>query len=101
MPERKRSGYGVGLLLAVTSPFSIAFWLAVMADQGGPLSLARSLALALAVVAGATSWALALCLALRLGARWTRPSWQIVTRSASGLVMLAYALRLLSRLLWA
>jgi threonine/homoserine/homoserine lactone efflux protein len=95
--ERKRRGLLLGFFFAVTSPFNIGFWLAViggLATQGA--SLQRSLAFAGSVVLGALTWTLVLCGAVKLGARlFSRPEWQIMTQALTSLVMLWFALRLL------
>jgi hypothetical protein len=60
----------------------------------GALPLARSLALAAAVVAAAAFWGLVLCSAVRLGARFATPAWEVGTRAATGALMLFFAVRL-------
>jgi threonine/homoserine/homoserine lactone efflux protein len=89
---RARGGYMLGLGMALTSPWNLAFWLAVM---GRPQSLdagvAGALTIAGAVLLGAGTWCLVLCgmvvrLHRRLGALW-----QIVAQSMTGILMLAFA----------
>ncbi len=91
-------GYFLGLILALTSPWNIGFWFAVVGGQGaaqGHSTFLSSLLLAASVVSGAIAWTIVLCTALKLGARiFARPSWQIGTQAVSALVMLAFALRL-------
>ncbi len=97
-----RRGYFLGLILALTSPWNIGFWFAVVGGQGSTrshTSFLDSLTLAIAVVSGAIAWSIVLCLALKLGARiFARPSWQIGTQALSALVMLFFAARLAWRL---
>jgi threonine/homoserine/homoserine lactone efflux protein len=91
-------GYFLGLILALTSPWNIGFWFAVVGGQGAVQRHATflgSLTLAAAVVSGAIAWAIVLCIALKLGARiFARPAWQVGTQAVSALVMLFFAARL-------
>jgi threonine/homoserine/homoserine lactone efflux protein len=91
-------GYLLGLILALTSPWNVGFWFAVVSGQGAARTQATflsSLTLAAAVVSGAIAWTIVLCTALKLGARiFARPSWQIGTQAVSGLIMLFFAARL-------
>lgn len=100
-PLRRSSvgrGYFLGLILALTSPWNIGFWFAVVGGQGaaqGRATFLSSLTLAAAVVSGAIAWTIVLCTALKLGARiFARPSWQVATQAVSALVMLVFAARL-------
>lgn len=96
-PARSR-GYLLGLILALTSPWNIGFWFAVVGGQGaaqGHATFLSSLTLAAAVVSGAIAWTIVLCTALKLGARiFARPAWQAGTQAVSALVMLFFAARL-------
>lgn len=94
--QRKQRGFLLGLIVALTSPWNLGFWLAIIGSQATQAaSIARSLALAGAVVLGALSWALVLCTAVRLGARmFSRPEWQIITQALTSVVMLLFAIRL-------
>ena len=99
-PESFRSrGYLLGLILALTSPWNVGFWFAVVGGQGATqaqASFLSSLTLAAAVVSGAITWTIVLCLALKMGARiFAQPAWQIGTQLVSALVMLFFAARLL------
>jgi threonine/homoserine/homoserine lactone efflux protein len=91
-------GYFLGLILALTSPWNIGFWFAVVGGQGvaqGHTTFLNSLTLAAAVVSGAVAWTIVLCTALKLGARiFARPAWQVGTQAVSALVMLFFAARL-------
>ncbi|PYJ38067.1 MAG: hypothetical protein DME81_06500 [Verrucomicrobia bacterium] len=95
--ERKQRGYSLGLFFALSSPWNIGFWFAVIGSQAAQsTSLERSLALAGAVVLGAVTWTVVLCAALKLGARiFSRPEWQIMTEGLTSAVMLWFAVRLL------
>ena len=100
-PLRRSSpgrGYFLGLILALTSPWNIGFWFAVVGGQGAAQEHATflgSLTLAAAVVSGALAWTIVLCTALKLGARiFARPAWQVGTQAVSALVMLFFAARL-------
>jgi threonine/homoserine/homoserine lactone efflux protein len=92
-------GYLLGLILALTSPWNMGFWFAVVGGQGATQPQATflsSVTLAIAVVAGAIAWTIVLCTALKLGARiFARPAWQIGTQAVSALVMLLFAARLI------
>lgn len=97
--ETAHGGYLLGLTMALTSPWNIAFWLAVIGQQAGAsLAFSTSLLLAGAVVTAAATWGLILCGAVRAGARFATPAWEIGTRAATGLLMLWFALRLVLRL---
>jgi threonine/homoserine/homoserine lactone efflux protein len=97
-PPSLARGYLLGLILALTSPWNIGFWFAVVGGQGaaqGHATFLTSLTLAAAVVSGAIAWTIVLCTALKLGARiFARPAWQVGTQAVSALVMLFFALRL-------
>lgn len=91
-------GYWLGLTVALTSPWNIGFWLAVVGSQSGRTSgrFVDSVALAVAVVLGAITWGCVLCLALKMGARiFAHPWWQIATQALTALVMLYFAARLM------
>ncbi len=97
--DSARGGYFLGLTMALSSPWNIAFWLAVIGQQaGGTLGLASSLLLATAVVTAAAAWGLVLCTAVRMGARFATPTWEVVTQGLTGLLMLYFAARLVLRL---
>jgi threonine/homoserine/homoserine lactone efflux protein len=98
--ETVRAGYLLGLGLALSSPWNIAFWLAVIGRaetlRAGP---AGALVMAGAVLVGTNLWVLLLCGAvvwLRL--RVAGAAWEIVAKGATGLLMLAFALDGLRRL---
>ena len=98
-PQSTRArGYFLGLILALTSPWNLGFWFAIVGGQGAAQKQAtflNSLLLAAAVVSGAIAWTIVLCIALKLGARiFSRPAWLIGTQALSALVMLFFAARL-------
>src|SRR5262249_54229762 len=90
--QPKRHGYWLGLFFALSSPWNIGFWFAVIGSQTTQISgMQRSLGLAASVVLGAIAWTLVLCAALKLGARiFSRPEWQIMTEALTCLVMLFF-----------
>ena len=94
-----RRGYLLGLTLALTSPWNLGFWLAVI---GGQQSVARdpsfgnSLAFAGSVVLGAVVWTLVFSLAVKHGGKiFARPAWQVATQAITSLLMLFFAGKLL------
>jgi len=93
----KRGSLLLGFIMAVTSPWNLGFWLAVVGSQSiGAGSIQRSLIIAAAVVFGALTWTLVLCVAVKLGARvFSRPEWQILTQALTCFVMIWFAVRLL------
>ncbi|MCB1007434.1 MAG: LysE family transporter [Acidobacteria bacterium] len=100
--DSTRAGFFLGLGMALSSPWNLAFWLAVIGQQATtPLDFGRSLLLAVAVVAAAGLWTVFLAAAARLGARVATPSWDIGTRLATGLLMLFFAFRLALRIVGA
>ena len=87
----------LGFAFVLTSPWNVAFWLAVIGSQSGKLSpsLSHSLVLAGSVVLGALAWACVLGTAVKLGARvFARPSWQVATQALTAVVMVYFAVRL-------
>ena len=104
VPQKKRGlpGFLLGFTLALTSPWNIGFWLAVIGSQSDRLSgsFFNSLFLAGSVLLGAITWGCVLSIAIKLGARiFSRPSWQIATQALTALVMLYFAAQLVRRLL--
>jgi threonine/homoserine/homoserine lactone efflux protein len=101
--QNKYSGYFLGLVIALTSPWNLGFWLAVIGGQQSVTSsssFGNSLAFAVSVVLGATVWTLVFSLAIKQGARiFARPGWQAATQAITSLLMLFFAAKLLTRLL--
>ncbi|MFN2509514.1 MAG: LysE family translocator [Chthoniobacterales bacterium] len=101
-PDRKPSrGFLLGFSFALTSPWNIGFWLAVVGSQAGVMrgTFLHSLVLAATVILGALAWAFVLGIGVKLGARvFSRPSWQIATQILTAIVMLYFALRLVLQL---
>ena len=97
-----RRGYLLGLFFALSSPWNIGFWLAVVGSQQTATtapSFLNSLMLACAVVLGAITWTIVLCVAVRSGARvFARPMWQIWTQALTAAVMIYFAAKLAFRL---
>lgn len=97
--DSSRGGYLLGLGMALSSPWNIAFWLAVVGQQAGAAqTIGPSLVLAAAVVIGAAAWGFFLCSAVRLGARFASPVWEVVTNAATAMLMLYFAVRLAMRM---
>ena len=96
-------GYWLGFTIALTSPWNIGFWFAVIGSQqsGGPAqgTFINSVLLAISVVSGAIAWTLVLCFAVRQGARiFAKPAWQIGTQALTSALMLFFAVKLLLQL---
>ncbi len=96
-----RRGYLLGFGMARTSPWNLAFWLAVM---GRPQSLdagvSGAITVAAAVVLGAGAWVLVLCgLVVRLRLRLDSRKWRLVADSLTGVLMLGFAVQQLTVLL--
>ena len=95
-----RAGYALGIGMALSSPWNIGFWLAVMGrPEMAQRGLGAALVVACAVVAGALAWCLVLAsavtlLRVRIDTAW----WEIVAKGATGLVMLVFAVRGMLRL---
>jgi threonine/homoserine/homoserine lactone efflux protein len=99
---KKYGGYFLGLTIALTSPWNLGFWLAVV---GGRQSVTRdasfgnSLAFAGSVVLGAVVWTLVFSIAVRQGGRiFARPAWQAATQAITSLLMLFFAAKLIASL---
>jgi threonine/homoserine/homoserine lactone efflux protein len=92
-----RGGLVLGFFMAVSSPWNLGFWLAVVGSQSiGAASVKQSVIMAATVVLGALTWTLVLCVAVKLGARvFSRPEWQILTQALTAVVMAWFAIRLI------
>lgn len=99
LKQNKYSGYLLGLTIALTSPWNLGFWLAVIGGQqsmAGNSTLGNSLAFAVSVVLGAIVWTLIYSFAIKQGARvFARPTWQAATQAITSLLMLFFAAKLL------
>ena len=98
--DSTHGGYLLGLTLALTSPWNIAFWLAVIGSQAGGARLgARDfLTVAVGVFIAAAAWATFLSSAVRAGARFATPSWHVITQGATAALMLYFAVQTVLKL---
>lgn len=99
LPNRSgpRNGFLLGFLFALSSPWNVGFWMAVVGSQQTIVTgtVVNSLTLAGAVVLGAIAWTIVLALAVRQGARiFSRPVWQVATQALTAVVMIYFAVRL-------
>lgn len=88
-----RTAYGLGFVMALGSPWNVAFWLAVMgrAELAGTRPPA-ALMIALAVLAGAATWGVILSSIVAILRRQAGgPAWEIGANAATGLLMLYFA----------
>ncbi len=91
--DSARGGYALGLVMALTSPFNIAFWLAVIgrpeiSSHGFDLVLVT----AISVIAGTLTWVTALSASVVfLRARFDTPLWDIATHGLTGVLLAAFA----------
>ena len=85
-------------MFALSSPWNIGFWLAVIGSQQATAmqrSFNDSLLLAGAVLFGAIAFTIVLCVAVRAGARiFARPIWQVWTQLLTAAVMIYFAVKL-------
>jgi threonine/homoserine/homoserine lactone efflux protein len=91
-------GFLLGLGLTLTSPWSIAFWLAVMGrSEVAAHGLTGALVFALSVIVGAATWALILSsTVVVLRSRFNSPRWDVITKAGTGLLLLYFAVRALA-----
>jgi len=100
-----RRGYFLGFGMALTSPWNLAFWLAVMGrPQSVDAGFLGALTVAGAVILGAGVWVLVLCglvvrLHLRLGEGLWGRRWRLVADTMTGILMLGFAVQQLRLLL--
>jgi threonine/homoserine/homoserine lactone efflux protein len=98
-----RRGYLLGLTLALTSPWNLGFWLAVIGGQQSVTrnpGLVNSLVFAACVVLGAVAWTLVFSVVVKQGGRvFARPAWQAATQAITSLLMLFFAGKLLLTLI--
>jgi threonine/homoserine/homoserine lactone efflux protein len=97
--KTSRRGYLLGFTMALTSPWNLGFWLAVIGGQQSVThnpSFGNSLAFAVCVVLGAVVWTLVFSVAVKQGGRiFPRPGWQAATQAITSLLMLFFAVKLL------
>jgi len=87
--DSARSGFGLGLVLTLTSPWSIAFWLGVsgLIDTGSVSSPAIALLIA-SIMVGAAAWGLLLCSAVQpLRPFLRRTLWHAGAKFLTGLFL--------------
>jgi threonine/homoserine/homoserine lactone efflux protein len=96
-----RAGYALGLGLAVSSPWNIAFWLAVIGRaEAMDAGIVGGFVVAAAVILAAVAWVLILSgLVVLLRLRFASALWEVVAKGATGLLMLYFALDAARRLL--
>jgi threonine/homoserine/homoserine lactone efflux protein len=96
-----RRGYLLGFGMALTSPWNLAFWLAVMGRaQSLDAGMAGALTVAGAVILGAGAWVVVLCgLVVRLRLRLDIRKWRLVADGMTGILMLCFAVQQLHILL--
>jgi threonine/homoserine/homoserine lactone efflux protein len=93
--DRIGAGFLLGLGLTLTSPWNIAFWLAVMGrSEVVAHGLTGALVFALSVIVGAATWALILSITVVvLRSRFNSPRWDVITKAGTGLLLLYFAVR--------
>ena len=98
--ESGRAGYFLGLTMALTSPWNIAFWLAVIGrPETSQLGLAASFVVASAVIVGAAVWGLLLSGAVViLRMKFASAAWEVCAKGFTGLLMLYFAARSIARI---
>jgi threonine/homoserine/homoserine lactone efflux protein len=98
--DSSRTSFLLGLTLALTSPWNLAFWLAAIGrPEMSALGLATMLTVAAGVMLGAVLWGTVwsgLVLGLRRAA--SGRTWDIAVRSLTGLLMLWFAATSIVRL---
>ncbi len=98
--DSTRGGFLLGLTLALTSPWNIAFWLAVIGSQAGgsPLGARDFLLVATGVFLAAAGWTLFVATAVQAGARFATPMWHVVTQAVTAVLMLYFAVTTVHKL---
>lgn len=99
--DSTRAGFALGLGLALSSPWNIAFWLAVIGRaEAMAAGLAGGVVVAAAVILGAVAWVLVLAsLVVVLRVHSQSGVWEVIAKGATGLLMLYFALSGIARLL--
>jgi threonine/homoserine/homoserine lactone efflux protein len=103
-PERSsarpsvRGTYFLGLSMALSSPWNLAFWLAVIGHSDSQRQgIGSAFIIAASVILGAASWCFVLCAATaRLRVTFGGGVWPVIAKAATGLLMLGFAVRGLS-----
>ncbi|WP_264716275.1 LysE family translocator [Limobrevibacterium gyesilva] len=99
--ESSRASFALGITLALTSPWNIAFWLAAIGrPEMTQLGLAALLVVVAAVVAAVLTWGFVwsgIVLVLRRTA--SGRAWDVIVRALTGLLMLYFAATSAQRLL--
>ena len=97
---RKRTGLLLGIGLALSSPWNISFWIAVIGQQAiTTVSTPMALIFATSVLAGSLIWMLIYGTAIRFGARFANHWWQIGTQMFTGCLMLFFLIRLVATMM--
>ena len=93
-PARIHGSYVLGLGMALSSPWNLAFWLAVLGRADGVRAgLGGAVVTAAAVILGAASWCVVLCITTaRLRMSFGGGVWPVATKAATGILMLGFAL---------
>jgi threonine/homoserine/homoserine lactone efflux protein len=91
--QSPRGGYLLGLGMALTSPWNMAFWFAVIGGSASEnVGIGGALLLAAAVILGAASWCVVIGTASAwLGIRFGGPVWNLIAKGTTGLLMLGFA----------
>ena len=99
--DSTRAGFALGLGLALSSPWNIAFWLAVIGRaEAMAAGLAGGIVVAVAVIVGAVAWVVVLAtLVVLLRLHSQSGAWEVIAKGATGLLMLYFALTGIARLL--
>ena len=99
--ESGHAGYFLGLTMALTSPWNIAFWLAVIGrPETSQLGLSASLVVASAVIVGAAAWGLLISGAVVvLRKKFASAAWEVCAKVLTGFLMLYFAARSVERLI--
>lgn len=85
--------YAVGLLMTLSNPMTIAFWLSIAVSLRAGSEHSSPLLRLAGVGSGALSWVLFLVTVLSLARRWVTPRSMRWINIASGCVLVGFALR--------
>jgi threonine/homoserine/homoserine lactone efflux protein len=99
--DSTRAGFALGLGLALSSPWNIAFWLAVIGRaEAMAAGWLGGLVVAAAVIVGAVAWVAVLAtLVVLLRLHSQSGLWEVFAKGATGLLMLYFALTGIARFL--